>query len=166
MVWAGNAISGCQFYPEEKLYFPAAWKLLCTVFIMVAVGFSGGAVFCWHFFRTFSVPGVLSTKSPISSEFELRGLLCWSGAAVSKGAAKAVREIRGRAPMPDLLALASRPLAVANPRVDGAIKLVGKIRVRYEGESSKWRCCGTCSLCHLTCEASHHQWKWLRALHL
>ena len=117
MVWAGNAISGCQFYPEKKLYFPAAWKLLCTVFIMDVVGFRVAPCFA----GSSSVPsqclGVQSTKSPISSEFELRSLLCWSGAAVSKGAAKAVREIRGRAPMPDLLALASRPPAVANPRV-------------------------------------------------
>ena len=27
MVWAGDAISGCQFFLQKKRYFPAAWKL-------------------------------------------------------------------------------------------------------------------------------------------
>ena len=117
MVWAGDAISGSQSALKgnfRNCYAPCL--LWMSLVFQVAPCFAGSS----------SVPspclGVLSPKS----EFELRGLLCWSGAGESKGAAKAVREIRGRAPMPDLLALASRPPAVAKPRVDVAIKPAGK----------------------------------------
>ena len=59
------------------------------------------------------------------------------GAAKSKGAAKAVGEIRGKAPLLELLALAPRPPAVSKPKHDakrkaatngGAVKPAGKAK--------------------------------------
>ena len=56
MVWAGDAISGRQSALNKKRYFPAAWELLRTMFVVDVVGFSGGAMFCSLLFQTLSVP--------------------------------------------------------------------------------------------------------------
>ena len=107
IVWAGDAISGSQ--PVQKRNFTSQLHGNCYApcLLWMSSVFQVAPCFAGSSSKPYPCLGVRSPKS----EFELRGLLCWSGACESKDAAKAVREIRGRAPMPDLLASASRPPA-------------------------------------------------------